>query len=180
MRNLLGTIGAALALAATPATVQAQNQTPSQAQAQRAQPQMIVQFDDATIARLLLDVQASWQIEAGANGRSIYRANANGGIAFTVMPRACDERLTCRAMMVLTPFTRSDKRSLAQLDAFISAFNDQTPSGKAYRMNDGTVILQSYVNAAGGISLANARAQLLVYGQNLVKLREELTAFAGG
>ncbi|MEO9462796.1 MAG: YbjN domain-containing protein [Marinomonas sp.] len=171
MHNTLKVLGAAAAL--TLAGM-------SNAVAAQGQPQVVTQFDDATIARLLLDVQASWQVEAGTNGRSIYRASADGGIAFTVMPRACDERLTCRSLMVLTPFTRSDKRSLAQLDAFISAFNDQTPSGKAYRMQDGTVVLQSYLNAAGGISFANARAQMLVYGQNLVKLREGLAAFAAG
>ena len=169
MRNqaLIFAAAAVMSLGSSPAAAQAQSQ-------------VVSGFSDATIARLLLDVQADWQIEAGANGRSIYRASANGGVAFTVMPQACDERLTCRALMVLTPFTRSDKRKLAELDAFISSFNDQTPSGKAYRLNDGTVVLQSYLNAAGGISFANARAQLLVYGQNLVKLREGLTAFAGG
>ncbi|MEP2736193.1 MAG: YbjN domain-containing protein [Erythrobacter sp.] len=146
----------------------------------QTQPQVVTQFDDATIARLLLNVQAAWQVEPGANGRSIYRANAEGGIVFTAMPRACDEQKMCRALMVLTPFTRNDRRNLASLDAFISAFNDQNPSAKAYRTGDGTVVLQSYVNAAGGTSFANARAQLLVFGQNIVKLRAGLEQFAEG
>lgn len=148
-------------------------------QAQSAQQPVVTQFDDSTIARLLLDVQAEWQIEAGADGRSIYRASNPNGIRFTAMPRACDQQ-GCRALLVLTPFTRNDRRNLASLDSFLSTFNDQNPSAKAYRTAEGTVVLQSYINAAGGTSFANARAQLLVFGQNIVSMREGLTAFAEG
>lgn len=160
-------LGAAMVFASAPAAAQ-------------TQPQVVSDFSDATIARLLLDVQANWQVEAGANSRSIYRASAEGGIVFTAIPRACDAQKTCRSLTVLTPFTRNDRRNLASLDAFISAFNDQNPSAKVYRINDGTVVLQSYLNAAGGISTANARAQLLVFGQNIVKLRSGLEKFAEG
>ena len=40
------------------------------------------------------------------------------------------------------------------------------------------MILQSYLNAAFGVSYANAQAQLLVFGQEIGKLREALTAFS--
>ncbi len=149
------------------------------ASAQQTQ-QVVTQFDDATIARLLLDVQATWQTEAVQGARAIYRASAEGGIGFTLQPRACDEKQMCRSAMVVATFTRSDKRSLADLDAMLSAFNDRYASAKAYRANDGTVILQAYINAAGGTSFANARAQLLVFGQNIGLMRSALTAFGEG
>ena len=50
-------------------------QSPAQAQGQA---QVVTQFDDATISRLLLDVQATWRVEQGVQGRSVYRAAADG------------------------------------------------------------------------------------------------------
>ena len=78
-------------------------------QAQSAQQPVVTQFDDSTIARLLLDVQAEWQIEAGADGRSIYRASNPNGIRFTAMPRACDQQ-GCRALLVPWRFVCIDDR----------------------------------------------------------------------
>lgn len=170
MRFLGVVLGALMAMGAfaMPLTAQAQTQ------------QVVSQFDDATIARLLLDVKTTWQVEPGTDGRSIYRASADGGINFTLMPQACAPEQGCRAIMVIATFTRGDTRSLAELDTFLNVFNDQVPSAKAYRTGDGTVILQSYINAAFGISYANAQAQLLVFGQDIQAIRAGLTEFGEG
>ncbi|MEP3051532.1 MAG: YbjN domain-containing protein [Erythrobacter sp.] len=148
--------------------------------AAQGQQQVVTQFDDSTISRLLLDVQTTWQIEPGPDGVSIYRASADGGIAFTALPRACAPEQGCRALAMIAQFTRTDGRPLAELDNFLNTFNDRVPAGKVYRMNDGTVVLQGYINAAFGISYANAQAQLLVYGQNIQALRAGLEAFSEG
>ena len=149
------------------------------AQAQN-QPQVVSQFNDSTISRLLLDVQANFDIEAGPEGTKVFRASANGGIAFTLSPRACSAEAGCVGLLLIAVFTRNDKRSLAELDALLSRYNDLNPNGKVYRMEDGTVVLQGYVNAAYGISYANAQSQLLVFGQEITKVRETLTAFSEG
>lgn len=164
--GLLGIAGAA-ALFATPA--QAQNQQ-----------QVVTQFNDSTISRLLLDVQATWDIEAGAEGQKVYRASADGGIAFTLSPRACNDDGGCVGLLLIAVFTRNDQRSLAELDQLLNRYNDMNPNGKVYRTNEGVVVLQGYMNAAYGISYSNAQSQLLVFGQEITKLRQVLTAFGEG
>lgn len=159
---------AALALIVT-APVQAQNQ-----------PQVVTQFNDSTVSRLLLDVRANFNIEAGAEGQKIFRAQADGGIAFTLSPRACAAETGCAGLLMIAVFTRKDSRNLGELDALLSRYNDVNPNGKVYRMENGTVVLQGYINAAFGISYANAQAQLLVFGQEIAKVRETLTAFGEG
>ncbi|MEL7197342.1 MAG: hypothetical protein AAGL10_03415 [Pseudomonadota bacterium] len=146
-------------------------------QAQSAPP-IIVQFDDATIARLLLAVEANWQTQAGAEGRVVYRANAQGGINFTLVPRACSEEQGCLALVVLANFTGVQVENASVLDNFVHRFNDANPSAKVYRIGENGIVLQAYINSAQGISFANAQAQLLVFGQDLIVLREELTALS--
>ena len=136
----------------------------SPARAQAPQQQAVTQFNDATISRLLLDVQTNFNIEAGPSGQKVFRASADGGLAFTVSPRACSEEQGCTGLMLIAVFTRNDSRNLGELDALLHRYNDLNPSAKVYRMENGTVVLQSYINAAFGISYANARAQLLARG----------------
>lgn len=151
--------------------------TPAQAQAQQ---QVVTQFNDATVSRLLLDVQTNFNIEAGPNGEKVFRAQADGGIAFTVSPRACSPENGCAGLLMIAVFTRSDSRNLGELDALLNRYNDLNPNGKVYRMDDGMVVLQGYINAAYGVSYANAQAQLLVFGQEIGKVRDTLTAFGEG
>ncbi|KWV93179.1 YbjN domain-containing protein [Erythrobacter sp. YT30] len=139
-------------------------------------PQVVIRFDDATIARLLLAVQATWRTEAGPEGRSLYRASADGGINFTLLPQACSAEQGCAALMVLANFTGVTADDVAALDNFLHRFNDANPIAKVYRAGENSVVLQAYVNSAQGISFANAQTQLLVFGQNLTVLREDLTA----
>ena len=40
----------------------------------QSQQQVVTQFNDSTVSRLLLDVQANFNIEAGADGAKIFRA----------------------------------------------------------------------------------------------------------
>jgi hypothetical protein len=152
-------------------------QAPAQAQ---NQPQVVTQFNDSTISRLLLDVQANFNIESGPNGEKVYRAQADGGIAFTLSPRACAEESGCVGLLLIAVFTRSDSRNLGELDALLNRYNDLNPNGKVYRMEDGTVVLQGYINSAYGVSYANAQAQLLLFGQEIVRVRQTLTAFSEG
>lgn len=159
--------GAALAATLTAAPAQAQSQQ-----------QVVTQFNDATISRLLLDVQTNFNIEAGPEGQKIFRAQAEGGVAFTVSPRACSAENGCVGLLLIAVFTRSDGRSLSDLDALLNRYNDLNPNGKVYRMQDGTVVLQGYVNAAFGVSYSNAQAQLLVFGGEIGKVRDALTAFS--
>ena len=83
-------------------------------------------------------------------------------------------------LLLIAIFTRSDSRNLGELDALLHRYNDLNPNGKVYRMENGTVVLQGYINAAYGISYANAQAQLLVFGQEIAKLRKTLTDFGEG
>lgn len=152
-------------------------QAPAQAQ---NQPQVVAQFNDATISRLLLDVQANFNIEAGPDGAKIFRAQADGGIAFTLSPRACSAETGCVGLLLIAVYTRSDSRNLGELDVLLHRYNDLNPNAKVYRMDDGTVILQGYINAAYGVSYANAQAQLLVFGQEITKVRQTLTDFSEG
>ena len=167
-----------LALAATAlaaGTAQAQTQAPSSGPSP-----VVSQFNSSTIARLLLNVQADFDVEAGANGQTVYRASADGGLAFTLAPRACAPETGCVGLLMIAVFTRSDSRSQAELDTLLNTYNDLNPSGKAYRVADGTVVLQGYINAAYGISYGTAQAQLLVFGQEIVKLRKALEDFGEG
>ena len=150
---------------------------PAHAQSQQ---QVVAQFNDSTVSRLLLDVQANFNIEAAADGAKIFRAQADGGIAFTLSPRACSAEAGCVGLLLIAIFTRSDSRNLGELDALLHRYNDLNPNGKVYRMENGTVVLQGYINAAYGISYANAQAQLLVFGQEIAKLRKTLTDFGEG
>ena len=124
---------------------------PAQAQAQN-QPQVVTQFNDSTISRLLLDVQTNFNIEAGPNGQKVFRASAGQNINFTVSPRACNAEAGCVGLMLIATFTRSDQRGLAELDALLNQYNDLNTNAKIYRTPDGTVLLQSYINAVHGIS----------------------------
>jgi len=150
---------------------------PAQAQSQQ---QVVTEFNDSTISRLLLDVGTNWNIEAGPDGQKVYRASAEGGVNFTLSPRACAAETGCVGLLLIAVFTRSDQRSLGELDQLLNRYNDLNPNGKAYRVEDGTVVLQGYVNAVYGVSYANAQAQILVFGQELGKLRNELTVFSEG
>ncbi|MEM6857284.1 MAG: hypothetical protein AAF559_05385 [Pseudomonadota bacterium] len=172
----------ALALAATTMVAgAAQAQTPAQPQAPSSGRNAVVsQFNSSTIARLLLSVQADFEVEAGANGQTVYRASAEGGLAFTLAPQACAPEAGCVGLLMIAVFTRNDSRSEAELDTLIHTYNDLNPTGKAYRTANGSVVLQGYINAAYGISYGNAQAQLLVFGQEIVKLRQALEDFSGG
>lgn len=141
-------------------------------------PVVVSRFDNSTIPHLLRDVQTTWTVEQGADGQAIYRVKADGGVAFTVTPRACSAERRCVGLLLIAVFTRGDGRTLADLDNFLSNYNDNNPNGKVYRVQDGeAVVLQGYINAANGIRYANAQAQLLVFGQELAKIRAQLTEF---
>ncbi len=136
----------------------------------------VTQFDDATVSRLLLDGQATWRIEGGPDGRAVYRVSAQDGINFTVQPQACTADQGCASLLVIATFPARDGVDLLKLDRLLSRFNDVNATAKVYRTSDGTVLLQAYINAAFGISYANAQAQLLIFGRNLQALRAELMA----
>lgn len=157
---------AALAAMASPVSAQ-----------QSAAPQVVTQFDNATITRLLTDIQATSRIELNDQGEANYRASAEGGLNFTLAPRACSAETGCMGLMLLGVFTGVDTSNQAAIDAFLNDLNDQSATAKVYRSGDGVVILQGYINAAYGISYANAQAQLLIFGQNIVSVSQALSAF---
>lgn len=167
-KSVLGAL-AGCAFVAAPAQAQTQNQ-----------PQVVTQFNDSTVSRLLLDVQASFNIEAGPGGEKIFRASAGQNTNFTVSPRACTAEAGCVGLLLVATFARSDSRSLAELDTLLNQHNDLNSNAKIYRMPDGTVVLQSYINAVRGISYANAQAQILVFGREIGKARQALTEFGEG
>jgi len=169
MRNFGGLLGLLCAAALTATSAQAQSQQ-----------QVVTQFNDSTISRLLLDVGTNWNIEAGPEGQKVYRVSAEGGVNFTLSPRGCSAETGCVGLLLIAVFTRNDQRSPGELDQLLNRYNDLNPNGKAYRVEDGTVVLQGYVNAVYGVSYANAQAQILVFGQELGKLRNELTVFSEG
>ena len=165
---------AALALGAVPALAQ---QTPQQ---QPQRPQVVTQFDNATITYLLQDVQATWTIETNERGESNYRARAEGDINFTMSPRACSPETGCLGLILLAVFTGVNAPSTAELDAFVNRANDQSATAKVYRSGNNIIILQEYINAAYGISYRNAQNQLLIFGQDIVAVSRGLTQFEQG
>jgi hypothetical protein len=144
------------------------------------QPQVVARFNDATISRLLLDVQANFNIEAGPEGSKVYRAQAEGGIAFTLSPRACSAENGCVGLLLIAVFSGADTSRLGELDRVLNRYNDLNPSGKVYRTDEGIVVLQGYINAVYGISYPNAQTQLLLFGEEIVKVRDTLNAFSEG
>lgn len=180
LRFLLTALFAAIAIpVATPDALHAQDQPQASRPAQQTI-QLVTRFDDATISRLLLDVQATWTIEAGPDGRSIYRASAAGGINFAVLPRSCSAEQGCTGLLVIANFAGAQADGPPALDEVLNRFNDLNASAKVYRAGESAVVLQSYINALYGISYPNAKAQLLVFGQELQKLREVLTSLGEG
>ncbi len=143
-----------------------------------AQPQVVIQFDAPTVSRLLLDVQATWQVEQDGNGGTVYRAQAGETLAFALSPRACSAEQGCVGLLMLATFTRNDERSRSEIDEFLNVFNNLNANSKAVRAGDQAIVLQGYINSVYGISYANAQAQLLVFGQEIEKMRRELTAFS--
>jgi hypothetical protein len=153
---------------------------PALAQQQPQRPQVVTQFDDATVSNLLQDVRATWQIDYNDQGEANYRASAEGDINFTLSPRACSPETGCLGLMMIAIYTGVSAPSAVELDAFINRVNDRDATAKIYRMPDGTVVLQEYVNAAYGISYLNAQAQLLVFGEDLVAVSRALATFERG
>lgn len=168
-------IAPAIALAigaASPAAAQQQRQAPAQGQTV-----LINQFNDAVITQLLRDVQATWQVENGPQGVVNYTANAEGGLNFVLSPRSCSPDGGCRGLVMLALFDGLNVTNSAELDTVIHRFNDLDATAKVYRAGNDTVLLQGYMNAAYGITYDNARAQLLVFGQDIVSVSRTLTAF---
>lgn len=153
----------------------AQQQAPQQ-QAQQQRPQVVSQFDDQTVRYLLTDVQATWRVEQGADGLPVYRASAEGGLNFTLAPRACTAEGTCFGLMMIAIFNGVNVTNPAQLDPFLNRFNDANPTVKVLRSPNGTVALQGYINATYGISYRNAQAQFLQFGENIVATSRALAA----
>lgn len=135
---------------------------------------IIARFDDSTISRLLLDVEAQFQIEPGAEGANVYRARAGEGIAFTVSPRACSAQNGCAGLLLIAVFTLDPGAVPQDLDQRLHRYNDVNPNAKVYRADSNAIVLQGYINSAFGISYRNAQAQLLVFGQEIGKLRDAL------
>ena len=161
-----------LALSAAP--LAAQNEG---FQSEAASPQLVTQFDAATVSRLLLDVRATWETEPSIDGHTNYRASAEGGLNFTLSPRACSERIGCLGLMMLAVYTDVRAPNMAALDGFLNQLNDTSPSVKVFRNTQGTVVLQSYINSAGGITYRNAQSELLVFGQDIVSVSQAIARF---
>lgn len=160
-----------LALSGSPAL--AQQQAPQR-------PQIVTQFDNTIVTMLLQDVQATWQVEAAPDGNLNYRAQADGGLNFTLAPRSCTPEAGCLGLMMLAVFTGVNAQNAAQLDALLTRLNDSSATIKVFRDPQGVVILQSYANAAGGISYRNAQAQLLLFGEDIVIVSRALAQFEQG
>jgi len=161
-----------LALGAAP--LAAQNEG---SQRQAAAPQMVTQFDAATVSRLLLDVSATWQTEPSVDGHTNYRASAAGGLNFTVSPRACSEQYGCLGLMMLAVYTDVSAPNMAALDTFLNQLNDTSTSVKVFRNAGGIIVLQAYINAAGGITYRNAQSELLIFGQDIVAVSQAIAQF---
>ena len=152
---------------------QAQQQAPQR-------PQFVTQFDNTIVTMLLQDVQATWQVEAAPDGNLNYRAQADGGLNFTLAPRSCTPEAGCLGLMMLAVFTGVNAQNPAQLDALLARLNDSSATIKVFRDPQGIVILQSYANAAGGITYRNAQAQLLLFGDDIVTVSRALAQFEQG
>lgn len=179
-----GLLVALFAANAVPSAAQSQGPAQSgpqdQQQTQPQRPQFVTEFDHRIVTYLLDDVRASWQAEPSNDGHTVYRASAEGAINFTLSPRACSPEGECSSLLMLAVFTGVNAPSMAQLDTFLNRLNDTSPSIKAFRNEQGVVVLQAYANAAGGITYRNAQAQLLVFGQDIVTVSQALAQFEQG
>lgn len=146
-------------------------------QQQTGAPQVISQFDDLTLRVLLNDMQANWTVERGPDGNLIYRAVSDGDLNFTLAPTACRAGEGCTALILIAVFSDLEVANAAQLDAFLHSFNDRNPSAKVVRSENGLIVLQSYVNAIGGISYRNLQAQMLIFGENIIATSRALLFF---
>lgn len=168
----MGIASLSLAAGAAPVFAQEQEQPP--------RPQVVGQFNEQVVTALLQDVRATWTVEQGADGNINYRANAEGGINFTLAPRACSEETGCLGMMMIAIFTGVNPPSTVQLDAFLNDFNDSSATAKVFRNEEGIVVLQGYINASYNISYRNAQTQLLIFGQDIVALSRALALLEQG
>ena len=163
---------AAITLGAAPHPVAAQQQI--------QRPQVVTQFDDQTVRFLLADIAATWRVEQGVGGATVYRVNAEGELNFTLAPRACSPEGVCTGLMMVAIFSGVDASDPARLDGFINRFNDTNPTAKLIRDQRGVVAIQAYINTAYGISFSNAQAQFLEFGQNIVLASRALGEFQNG
>ena len=163
-------LAAATAITATPALAQQTQPAPQR-------PDFVTQFDNTMVTNLLRDVQATWQVEQAADGSVNYRAQAEGGLNFTLAPRACSQQNGCLGLMMLAVYTGVNTQDLARLDAFLNQLNDSSATVKVFRNPQGVVILQGYINAAGGITYRNTQAQLLLFGEDIVNVSRALAQF---
>jgi len=178
--NILTKISAALlagviAITANPAIAQQAQQTQPP-----PRPEFVTQFDNTMVTYLLQDVQATWQVEQLEDGNVNYRAQAAGGLNFTLAPRACSEQTGCVGLLMLAIYTGVNASNGAQFDAFLHRLNDSSATIKVFRNPNGVVILQGYINAAGGITYRNTQAQLLLFGEDIVTVSRALAQFEGG
>jgi hypothetical protein len=174
-------LGGMMSLAA-PAAGQQPSQTQQTLQTEQAplnpqRPQVVTQFTDPIVQRLLLDLQSTWQVEPNPEAEPNYRAVSSTGISYTVSPRSCSEERGCSALLVLSVFTGVDTSDLLALDGFLHRINDRLPTAKVYRADGSIIILQTWINAAGGITYRNAQAQMLIFGRDVDEVRRALAAF---
>ena len=146
-------------------------------QSEAASPQLVTQFDAATVSRLLLDVRATWDTEPSIDGHTNYRASAEGGLNFTLSPRACSEQNGCLGLMMLAVYTDVRAPNMAALDGFLNQLNDTSPSVKVFRNTQGTVVLQSYINSTNNITYHNTQSKLLIFNQNIISINQTITQF---
>jgi len=180
-----GLTALALTACATPLMAQEQAQQPAAQQPaqqpaaqQPERPQAINRFDDGIVRMLLTDVGTSVEVLPGAeNTVTRYRASTNDGVNFVVFPAACAQETGCVGLITVAIFDGLEVSDAASLDAFLHRFNDANPTAKVFRSPQGSVVLQSYINAANIITYRNAQSQLLVFGRDIVRTSRALLAF---
>ena len=176
IKNLICGLIAAFALASPLAPLSAQQA----AQPAQQRPDWVNRFDDQVMRFILADLNAQWTVEQGADGSLTYRATTQEGINFVLAPRSCDAQNVCVGLVLIALFDDLNAPNAARLDAFINQYNDLYPTSKVMRNPQGLVALQSYINAAYGVTYRNVQAQLLVFGQNITNLSRALLAFENG
>ena len=145
---------------------------PAAAQAQGySQQRLIDAFDHATFTATLAETGASWETSETGDGTDFYQITFGSGLKAFGYFAACDGG-DCRGLTLIALYTPPEGFSTAELDEIVRVYNDTYSAGKAFRGEDGSLLVQGYVIADHGITMGNLLLQIQVFEDLAEKFAE--------
>ena len=130
------------------------------------QTRLLKTMDNADLEAVLAEMGATWQSSPREGDTVLYQVTFANGLKAYAWYRVCEGE-QCRGLVLVAQFDRpSGYDSDAALDDKLRVFNDTAAASKAYRGNDGNVILQSYIISDEGITMGNIKAQIGVFSDS--------------